>query len=216
VPVLRWFALPDIYAISAAALFGADIFLERLERGLARGLRWLQLREPELSDEDFAALFPEVLSRVRAAGGVLLVNSRHAPSYWSRADGVHLRAADLGALSVRPAARWVAASVHDRRELQHAQTLNLDFAVAGAVNRTATHPQAVPLGWDGFERLVADTALPVYALGGLRAADCRKAQCRGAHGVALLSAAWSEDHDQCLFSSAPGSSEPSGGLPAIE
>jgi 8-oxo-dGTP diphosphatase len=216
VPVLRWFALPDIYAISAVELFGADIFLERLERGLARGLRWLQLREPELSDEDFAALFPEVLSRVRAAGGVLLVNSRHAPSYWSRADGVHLRAADLGALSVRPAARWVAASVHDRRELQHAQTLNLDFAVAGAVNRTATHPQAVPLGWDGFERLVADTALPVYALGGLRAADCRKAQCRGAHGVALLSAAWSEDHDQCLFSSAPGSSEPSCGLPAIE
>ncbi len=48
IPLLRWLALPPHYAISAVARLGRDTFLRRLESALARGLKLLQFREPEL------------------------------------------------------------------------------------------------------------------------------------------------------------------------
>jgi thiamine monophosphate synthase len=46
------------------------------------------------------------------------------------------------------------------------------------------------MGWDAFEALAADRPMPVYAIGGLARADSAEARRRGAHGVALLSAAF--------------------------
>lgn len=214
VPVLRWLSLPSIYAISAATLLGDGVFLDRLRNALDAGLRLLQLREPDMRNDDFALLFTEVLRRVRAAGARLLVNSCHAPDYWQRADGVHLRAADARRFDRRPAAEWVAASVHDRAELARAADLAADFVVAGPVKRTASHPHRAPIGWAAFEGLAAGASMPVYALGGLRAADLATAQRHGAHGLALLSGAWNAA--QCLPSSGGASSARSGAEPDIE
>ena len=47
------------------------------------------------------------------------------------------------------------------------------------------------LGWEGFAALVRDCPVPVYAIGGLTRADLAEAKRRGAHGVALRSAAFS-------------------------
>lgn len=194
VPVLRWLALPPLYAISAVAQLGRDVFLRRLESALARGLKLLQFREPTLDNAGAAALFEEVLARVRAAGATLLVNSRHR-TLWDRADGVHLTAADLATLSQRPEFDWVGASVHSGAEIEHAAALQLDFVTAGPVRLTTTHPHYPPLGWDAFASVIANAALPAYALGGMQARDLASAMHHGAHGIASLSAVW--DDDQC-------------------
>jgi len=55
---------------------------------------------------------------------------------------------------------------------------------------TASHPDARPLGWEAFASLIADRPMPVYAIGGLKRSDLAQARRRGAHGVALLSAAF--------------------------
>jgi len=52
------------------------------------------------------------------------------------------------------------------------------------------------MGWDGFAALVADTRVPVYALGGLRTEDLGVAISRGAQGVAMRRAAWPEASDR--------------------
>jgi 8-oxo-dGTP diphosphatase len=67
----------------------------------------------------------------------------------------------------------------------------LDFALLGPVEATPSHPGAATLGWEGFEACAAGGSLPVFALGGLAAADLDRAILRGAHGVALRRAAWS-------------------------
>ena len=194
VPVLRWLALPSLYAISAVAQLGRDVFLRRLESALARGLKLLQFREPALDSASAAPLFNEVLARVRAAGATLLVSSRHR-TLWDKADGVHLTAADLATLRRRPEFEWVGASVHSSVEIERAAALLLDFVAAGPVRLTATHPHFPPLGWDAFSSVIANAGLPVYALGGMRASDLASAMCHGAHGIASLSAVW--DDDQC-------------------
>lgn len=190
VPVMRGLELPDVYAISAAAAFGVEPFLRRLQAALARGLRCVQLREPTLSAGEVDALFRAMLAMTRAVGARLLINSRHPRALWEAADGVHLTAQALAGAERRPALPWVGASVHGRAELDQAARIGLDYAVLGPVRTTASHPGQAPLGWSEFERIVAATPLPVYAIGGLEMGQLRHAQACGAHGIALLSAAW--------------------------
>jgi 8-oxo-dGTP diphosphatase len=190
VPVLRWLALPHIYAISDVTRLGGEQFLQRLDVQLAQGLRLIQWREPELAGALGLSLFERTLERVREAGARLLVNSRHPRSWRERADGVHLTAAELALSTERPPTALAVASVHTLAELDRAIELGLDFAVAGTVLPTPTHPDSPLLGWEGFAALAAGSAIPVYAIGGLVAADLGQAQRAGAHGLALQRAAW--------------------------
>lgn len=215
VPVLRWLALAPLYAISAAAQLGREVFLQRLESALARGLKLLQFREPVLDSADAMALFTQVLARVRAAGATLLVNSRHDQALWAKADGVHLTASALADLQQRPQLEWVAASVHSSEEIERAADLQLDFVSVGPVRTTATHPHTPPLGWNAFADMSTNSSLPVYALGGMRASDLATAMSYGAHGIASLSAVWSDDQCDRLDVSGVLSAPLSSG-PAIE
>lgn len=42
------------------------------------------------------------------------------------------------------------------------------------VQQTATHPEAVPLGWEGFERIASVSEIPVIALGGMSPEDLQQ------------------------------------------
>ncbi|MEG1831750.1 MAG: Nudix family hydrolase [Burkholderiaceae bacterium] len=190
IPVMKWLALPPVYAISNARAMGTEAFIAALERALARGLRLVQLREPGWSDDQLAALLDRVLPLVHAVGARVLVNSSHGQSLWARADGVHLTSADLARARARPAVALVGASVHGRAELDRAAELACDFAVAGPLLATTSHPGAATLGWEGFASLVAAPGLPVYAIGGMSAEHLPLAMKSGAHGMAQLSGAW--------------------------
>lgn len=196
VPVLRWLDLPPLYAISAVARLGRDLYLQRLELALERGLKLLQFREPALGNDDAASIFQQVLDRVRAAGAVLVVNSRHDRTLWERADGVHLTAADVARTRVRPGLAWVAASAHSSEEIERAAALDVDWVGVGPVRPTTTHPDRPPLGWSAFANLIVNCPVPAYALGGMNSSDLPNAMRHGAHGIASLSGVWSDD--QCF------------------
>jgi len=193
VPVLRWLALPPVYAISNAHELGAAVFLRRLDRALERGLKIMQFREPHLDPSEAEPLFRETLRRVRAVDGRLVVSSRH-PHAWSRvADGMHLTSSDLMTSTRRPECDWVGASTHGESELARAADIGADFAVVGPVGPTASHPGLRGMGWHTLAQVIAVTAVPVYAIGGLSAQDLGLAQGAGAQGIASQRAAWLED-----------------------
>jgi 8-oxo-dGTP diphosphatase len=83
---------------------------------------------------------------------------------------------------------WVAASCHDLYELQHAQTIGVDFVVLAPVLATKTHPETKPLGWAQFAKLVSQVTLPVYALGGLSEPSLDKARQAGGQGISSIRA----------------------------
>lgn len=182
--------LPSVLGISCAAQIGEAVFLQRLQQALAHGLRLIQLREPEMADEPFDRLWRQTRSLCRAAGARLVVNSRHGLARARAAGGVHLRSIDLHRCTQRPSMPLVGASCHDARDLEQAARLDVDYVVLGPVLPTPTHPEAAGLGWPRFKELVAQTPVPVYALGGLTDADHDQARRCGAHGLAMLRAAW--------------------------
>jgi 8-oxo-dGTP diphosphatase len=191
-PVLRALALPIEYALSNATEAGDEAFLAALQRRLAEGLRFVQLREKTMPRERLARLADRVVRLVRDAGGMVLVNDDEALAREAGADGVHLSAARLAAIAARPAFDRVGASVHTRAELRRAEHLGADLAVLGPVRPTPSHPGVPPLGWDGFERIARDAAIPVFAIGGLAPGDLERAWTHGAHGIAMIRGAWGE------------------------
>jgi 8-oxo-dGTP diphosphatase len=181
-PVLASLALPVEYAISDAARWGSAAMLDKLERGLERGVKLLQLREPGLDAEERRTFCENAIRRAHRFGCKVMVKTPHPG-----ADGIHLTAAELMQLHQKPAISLVAASCHTREELERAMQLELDFAVLGPVREKA---DAFALGWEHFAEIVRATSIPVYAIGGLTRADSEDAWRAGAHGVAMIRGAW--------------------------
>ncbi|MFN0161029.1 MAG: Nudix family hydrolase [Burkholderiales bacterium] len=189
-PVLAALRLPTRYAISCCSILGEALFLVRLEIALRSGLRMVLVREPTLDSKALERLTGEVLARCRDHGARVLVSANMAVAAAARADGVHLRAAQLSSIKVRPDFELICASTHDAHELERAAATGCDFAVLGPVLPTPSHPDSPGMGWDRMANLIADSALPVFALGGVSGEQLDIARSKGAHGIAMLRAAW--------------------------
>lgn len=190
-PVIAALRQPADYLITPEPTPDTGTFIAGVERALQRGCRRVQLRARTWTSDALRSLAAQVAARCREAGAELLVNGDIALARELRV-GVHLRASQLAGLGKRPLPERqpVAASCHDAGELARAEALGVDFAVLGPVAATASHPDATPLGWEGFRALRERTTLPLYALGGMRPDDGAVARRHGAQGVAGISGFW--------------------------
>jgi len=188
--VLAALALPAVMGISCAEDLGEDAFLARARRALDDGLALIQVREKAWPATRRDALARALVPFAHARGARVVVNGDAGDAQRLGADGVHWTAATLNAATVRPPGLLVGASCHTRDELARAAALGVDYAVVAPVRATPTHPDASPLGWDGFARTIEGTRVPVYALGGLSLSDLGIALDHGAHGIAMRRAAW--------------------------
>ncbi len=189
-PVLRALQLPFEYAITHAQEIGETEQLERLDQRLAQGLRLIQVREKHMQAPALRRFAAAVIALSRPYGAQVLINSDIDLALRLGADGVHLAAAQLALLERRPALGWCAASCHSAAELARAVRLGADFAVLGPVQATPSHPDSVPLGWEGFAALAHGSSLPVFALGGITRDDLDSAWHHGAHGIAMVRGSW--------------------------
>lgn len=190
-PILRALCLPPMLGISRARELGEDEFVRRLPAVLNSGLRLVMLREKSWSDEKLRQFaMTRVIPACRAADAICVVNADVDLARATQADGVHFTSARLMAAAERPPLRWCGASCHDEAELRQAEKLGLDYVVLGPVLPTQSHPDQVPMGWERFGKLIRDYSLPVYALGGMDHSCLGMARYHGAHGIAVMRAAW--------------------------
>lgn len=190
-PIVSAACLPAYYAITPdiASDDEVDMLLSWAEATLAKGIRLLLLRAPQLSYDAYCGVAQSLLSQCQAAGAQLML---HGNLQYLQAipntHGIHLPFSALKALSSRPIVptKWFSASVHSAEELCVAEKLGVDFVTLSPVQKTQTHPTITPLGWEQFQQIVLSAKCPVYALGGLCTADLAEARRRGAQGVAAI------------------------------
>jgi len=194
-PILRRLWLPALYLISDSRRFGMGEIQARLERALRAGARLVQLREPHLPPHEYRKYAKLISTLCHRYNAKLLLNADPEWVPACGADGVHLNSGRLTEWRQRPLGHkyWVGASCHNADELDRAASMGADFAVLSPVAPTASHPDAVPLGWGAFSRLCAGASLPVYALGGMRVQDRERAHQAGALGLAMVSEIWGSD-----------------------
>jgi len=161
--------------------------LEVAARAARDGVEMIQIRAKELSARDLSHL---VERAVRAGGqSRILVNTRTDVALACGAHGVHLPAGSVAPQTIRritPAGFLIGASCHTIEELLAAEREGADFAVYGPVFPSPTK-SLTPIGIQAFREAAASVRLPVYALGGVTAANAEACIEAGAVGIAGIS-----------------------------
>lgn len=196
-PVLKALRLPDRCLVTPpTSPSEAATLLAGIDAACARGIRLVQLRQPAWPRDALARVAREARETCRAHGARLLLNGDWALASVLGLDGVHLPARIAASLERRPLPppAIVGVSCHDAAGLAQAERLGADYATLSPVQRTASHPGAATLGWERFAELVAETTVPVFALGGLAAEDLETAHMSGAQGIAAIRGLWPVQH----------------------
>jgi 8-oxo-dGTP diphosphatase len=158
--------------------------LERLAVALQAGLKLIQVREPGMAPDQRVAFARQVEALARPFGARVLLTGSALEARRAGLSALHSTAAEVRRLYARPPVRFWMASCHDAPDLERATALGADAAVLSPVVFRPAHPERAALGWEGLERLAATAGIPVYAGGGVSAAQLAAAQRAGAIGIA--------------------------------
>ena len=179
----------DLYVIlDPAATAGRDVEAVA-DAVLAAGGRWLQLRHKTASTRELAAVAEHLVARVRAAGGVLIVNDRLDVALAVGADGVHLGQDDLPARDARrPASGLVlGVSTHGADQAARAQADGADY-VALVDLPTGSKASFELVGLEALRRIRPLVRVPLVAIGGITVERVPDVRAAGADAVAVISA----------------------------
>jgi thiamine-phosphate pyrophosphorylase len=155
-------------------------------RAARDGVEMIQIRAKQLSTRDLMDL---ARGAVALPSAKILVNTRTDVALACGAHGVHLPAGSIAPSTVRRIARpdfLIGVSCHTVEELRAAENEGADFAVFGPVFASVTK-SVVPVGIEALRLATSSVRLPVYALGGVTAANAALCIQAGAVGVAGIS-----------------------------
>ena len=187
--IFKAISLPDIYAITNAYEYSGN-FLNKVEQQLNNGLGLIQIREKAISKNAFIELTKEIIQMAGNFDAKVMINSDINLAYKLNADGVHLNSSLLHRLSEIPKDLIVSASCHSARDIEKAMTMDVSFVVLSPVQKTQSHPNTTPIGWDSFSKITQNYSIPIYALGGMKQDDIENAFNAGAIGIASQRAIW--------------------------
>ena len=188
--VQKAFDLPKYYAITNLSETSKIIFFNQLKNKISNGLKMIQVREKNISFDEFKIFSKEVIKICKPKGVKVIINSDVNLAYEIKADGVHLTSKDLVSMKTKPKNLIVSASCHNPEEIDIAEKLNINFIVLSIVKHTLSHPDVKPMGWAKFKKIANKVNTPIYALGGLGVKDNQVALENGAIGIASQRLIW--------------------------
>jgi thiamine-phosphate pyrophosphorylase len=185
------FRLRGIYALVDPQRAEPVAFTEAILRG---GIRLVQIRAKLGID---GTTLIAIVARVRAAGGLALVNDD--VGFARLADGVHLGQEDAATVDLREVRRALGAGIiglscGTPEEARAADPALVDYLGVGPVFGTPSKGDAGhPIGISGTRAVVEATSLPCAAIGGIDATNLGRVRETGAAMAAVISALGTDD-----------------------
>lgn len=162
-----------------------------VERALAAGLDWIQIREKDLAGQALFELSRAAARLPNPQGTKLFVNGRADIALAAALDGVHLPSDSPSPSEYRRcsgARLLIGVSCHSLEELSEAQEGGADYAFYSPIFESISKPGHGPAGGlDALARACAALKIPVLALGGVTAENAHECVAAGAAGVAGIS-----------------------------
>jgi thiamine-phosphate pyrophosphorylase len=173
-------------------LLRAGVSFEAFARELrAAGIRFLQYRDKEASDEIFlerAALLRRIFP---ASDSCLILNDRVPLVRATGFNGVHVGQEDLSPAEVRAMlgpGMVIGVSTHSEEQLLDAADGPADYVAIGPVYATASKLVPDPVvGLEGVRTARAMMTKPLVAIGGINRFNCAAVIAAGADSVAVIS-----------------------------
>jgi thiamine-phosphate pyrophosphorylase len=178
-----------VYVVTSPGRAGRSGYLDVALAALEGRADSLQLRAPELTDDELLALAATLVERCRAADVLFLVNDQIEVALEVGADGVHLGQRDHPEQARRRLgrARTLGVSVGSATEARSAAAFGADY-LGVTVWASPTKAEAAPVGLVGLGSIARATPLPVVGIGGVDAGNAVQVIEAGASAVAVVSA----------------------------
>ena len=164
---------------------------EVVEKILASGATFLQLREKELSTENFLEEERKLKQLSNRYHIPFVINDNVSIALQCGADGVHIGQSDEDAFEVRRKIgpdKILGVSAQTVEQALKAQAQGADYIGVGAVFPTSTKENAREVTFDTLKQICDAISIPVVAIGGIHADNLLQLKGSQVDGVAVISA----------------------------
>jgi thiamine-phosphate pyrophosphorylase len=163
-------------------------FMHRIGRLAAARPHAVMLREKDLEPAAYERLARQAKELCDRCGVPFIVHQHAAVAEKVGASHLHLTLSALRAYKHRGNLA-VGASVHSPAEAVEAEALGAVYLIAGHIFATDSKNGLPPRGLSFLRQVCEAVRVPVFAIGGIDAANARAALACGAAGVCVMSAA---------------------------
>jgi len=169
---------------------GRDI-VEVVGRAAAGGVTVVQLREKEATTREFLTIGEKIIELLKEKKIPLIINDRIDIALALDAEGVHLGNNDMPieiARKILGDKKIIGLSAECVEDAIEADKKGADYIGVSPVYTTPTKPELeTGLGIKGLREIRKVTKVPLVAIGGMKAANCREIIENGADGIAVVS-----------------------------
>jgi 8-oxo-dGTP diphosphatase len=177
------------------------LFVDQLEAWLSVGARGFLIRKQCFADNLGKGMLTQIGILLGRAGAVLVVDctpSEAAASVCALDDSL-IENFNCDVLPSRVC--------HTPVELAEQARVGAQLVLIGPVCAASAEPENSFIEWPDVRRLVAETAIPAFAFGGIQPCDVSRAITKGCHGIILGCDTWSVDPMVTMNSLARASAE---------
>lgn len=184
-----------LYLVTDRTWLGNNSFSEQIEDALKAGATFLQLREKNISDEDFKARAVKIKKTAEKYNVPFVINDNVNVAIESGADGVHVGQSDMKPSRVRELIgreKILGVSANTVEQAIEAEQGGADYIGVGAVFTTSTKLDAKSVSFDTIKKICESVKIPVVAIGGINENNILKLKGSGIDGVAVVSAVFAK------------------------
>ena len=185
-----------LYAITDRRWSDKQSFLFQIEEALRGGITMLQLREKNLSTDDYTELAKKVEALVSKYNVPFIVNDSLEAALLSGADGVHMGQVDNIPSDIRDKVgtdKILGLSAGSVREALKAEELGADYIGVGAVFNTSTKGDAKRVELSLLRKISASVSIPIVAIGGINENNISELEGSGISGVSIISGIFAQE-----------------------
>lgn len=168
-----------------------DDFLTRIDHIAKKGVAdAILLREKDLTEREYLELAEKVLSICKAHNRRCILHTYYKAAKELGCKEIHLPLPLLQKMREEGAKQWfttVGTSVHSLKQANLAMHLQADYMTAGHIFETDCKKGLPGRGLSFLSKVVCESEVPVYGIGGISADNAGQIMETGAAGVCIMS-----------------------------
>lgn len=186
-----------LYAVTDRLWLSGRTLAEAVEEAVRGGATLVQLREKDMSEEDFIKSALEIKKVCRKYGVKLIINDSVSVALAADADGVHLGQGDTPLPEARRVLgkdKIIGVTAKTVEQAIKAERDGADYLGSGAVFGTSTKADAKKMDMTTLRSITAAVKIPVVAIGGITAKNIARLKNTGISGAAVVSGIFAHDN----------------------
>ena len=180
-----------LYAMTDRKWTGEKTLYQQVEEALNGGATLIQLREKDMSQEEFLKEAREMTALCHSYGTALIINDNVEVALKSGADGVHVGIEDTPVKEIRkmvPGDFIIGATAKTTEQAQRAEQEGADYIGVGAVFPSPTKKNAIRITLEQLKKISGSVRIPAVAIGGITYENADTLRGGGMAGMAVVSA----------------------------